>query len=85
MAPPATHGRLLYDAIASGTPRAYVEFATGAHNLPTNEGTDLQNLALYTTAWLKLHLDGKTNLAEMFSSAPTGDAGASFSEFLSSN
>jgi pimeloyl-ACP methyl ester carboxylesterase len=85
VAPPATHSKLLYDAIAPATPRAYLEFTTGAHNLPTNEGTDLQTLAYYTVAWLKLHLEGKTNLAEVFAAPPEGEEGAKFAEFLSAN
>lgn len=82
VAPPATHSWLLYESVAGTTPKAYVEFATGAHNLPTNEGPDLQTLALYTTAWLKLHLDGASNLAAMFSDGPQGEAAAKFSRFV---
>ena len=85
VAPPATHGHLLYQSIAASTDRAYLEFATGAHNLPTNDGPDLQMLALYTSAWLKLHLDGKTNLADRFAGKPGGEMGAKFSNFESGN
>lgn len=81
VAPPATHSWLLYESIADGTDKAYVEFATGPHTLPTNTGPDLQTLALYTVAWLKLHLDSKDNLAAMFSDGPEGDAAAKFSRF----
>ncbi len=68
IAPPAEHAALLYNAIADGTDRAYVEFATGTHNLPTNAGEDLASLGHFAIAWLKLHLDGDQRFASSFAS-----------------
>ncbi|MEX0901858.1 MAG: hypothetical protein WDZ76_03895 [Pseudohongiellaceae bacterium] len=84
VAPPDTHGRLLYESMADSVDKAYVEFATGAHNLPTNAGTDLQTLALYTVVWLKQHLDDNAALAEWFTGEPEGDLAEKFSRFESS-
>lgn len=69
VAPPAGHARALYDSIAESTNKAYVEFAEGTHNLPTNGGTDLDNQARFTFAWLKLQMDGNAAYAANF----TGD------------
>ena len=71
VAPPATHARALYDSIAAGTNKAYLEFAAGTHNLPTNGGTDLAAQANFTFAWLRLQLDGNAGYAASFS----GDLG----------
>ena len=67
VAPPASHARALYDSIASSTNKAYVEFAEGTHNLPTNGGTDLAAQARFTFAWLKLQMDGNVAYATIFS------------------
>jgi len=69
VAPPAGHARALYDSIAESTNKAYLEFAEGSHNLPTNGGSDLANLARFTFAWLKLQMDGNAAYGESF----TGD------------
>jgi alpha-beta hydrolase superfamily lysophospholipase len=66
VAPPAGHARALYDSIADSTNKAYVEFAKGTHNLPTNGGTDLASQARFTFAWLKLQMDGNTAYATNF-------------------
>lgn len=66
VAPPAGHARALYDSIADSTNKAYVEFATGTHNLPTNGGTDLADQARFTFAWLKLQMDGNAAYATNF-------------------
>jgi len=66
VAPPAGHARALYDSIADSTNKAYVEFAEGTHNLPTNGGTELANQARLTFAWLKLQMDGNTAYAANF-------------------
>ncbi len=66
VAPPATHARLLYDSIADSTSKAYLEFAAGTHNLPTNGGTDLASQARFTFAWLKLQMDGNPAFAASF-------------------
>ncbi len=73
VAPPATHARLLYESIADNTPKAYVEFNTGTHNLPTNGGNDLPNLARFTFAWLKLNLDGNSAYATTFNGDLSAD------------
>lgn len=67
VAPPAGHARALYDSIADGTNKAYIEFAEGTHNLPTNGGTDLAAQARFAFAWLRLQMDGNTNYAASFS------------------
>ncbi len=67
VAPPATHARMLYDSIAGSTNKAYLEFAAGTHNLPTNGGTDLAAQARFTFAWLRLQLDGNASYTASFS------------------
>ena len=71
VAPPAGHARALYDSIADSTSKAYVEFAEGTHNLPTNGGSELANQARFAFAWLKLQMDGNTAYAASFN----GDLG----------
>ncbi|GJM13011.1 MAG: hypothetical protein DHS20C12_14140 [Pseudohongiella sp.] len=66
VAPPAGHARALYDSIADSTNKAYVEFAAGTHNLPTNGGTELADQARFTFAWLRLQMDGNTAYAATF-------------------
>lgn len=66
VAPPDTHARALYDSIADSTSKAYLEFASGSHNLPTNGGIDLASQARFTFAWLKLQMDGNSNFAASF-------------------
>ncbi len=67
VAPPTGHARALYDSIANSTNKAYVEFAEGTHNLPTNGGTELANQARFAFAWLKLQMDGNAAYASNFS------------------
>ena len=69
VAPPTGHARALYDSVADSTNKAYVEFAAGTHNLPTNGGTELDNQARFTFAWLKLQMDGNTAYAATFNGA----------------
>lgn len=76
VAPPEGHARALYDSIASSTPKAYVEFNTGTHNLPTNGGNDLPNQARFAFAWLKLNLDGNASYASVFSGEQDADRAA---------
>ena len=78
IAPPEQHARMLYQSISSSTAKAYLEFATGDHNIATNGGPDLATLGRYTYAWLKLHMEGNTTYAEVF--AGDEDA-AKFSRF----
>lgn len=66
VAPPAGHARALYDSIADSTNKAYVEFAKGTHNLPTNGGTDLAAQARFAFAWLRLQMDGNAAYAVNF-------------------
>lgn len=80
VAAPDAHARALYDSIASGTTRAYVEFAQGNHNMASNSGDDLMAMGRFALAWLKLTLDGKSNFTDVLSSP--GDAWADkFSRF----
>ena len=76
VAPPEGHARALYDSIADSTPKAYVEFNTGTHNLPTNGGNDLPNQARFTFAWLKLNLDGNAAYASVFNGELGSDLAA---------
>jgi len=76
VAPPAGHARALYDSIADSTNKAYVEFAEGTHNLPTNGGTELANQARFTFAWLKLQMDGNAAYAANFTDDLSGDLAA---------
>ncbi len=73
VAPPAGHARALYDSIADSTNKAYVEFAEGTHNLPTNGGTELANQARFTFAWLKLQMDGNAAYAANFNGTLSGE------------
>ncbi len=63
IAPPAQHAKLLYESIPSGTPKTYVEFATGDHMIAANGGPDLATLGRLSLAWLKIHLEGKVALS----------------------
>lgn len=57
VAPPERHAMALYQSIGDAADKAYIEFASGTHGLATNNGSDLENMALLATAWLKLQLD----------------------------
>lgn len=76
VAPPAGHARALYDSIADSTNKAYVEFAAGTHNLPTNGGSELANQARFTFSWLKLQMDGNTAYAANFSDSVSDELDA---------
>ncbi len=67
VAPPQTHARALYDSVADSTNKAYLEFATGSHILPTNAGSDLATQARFAFAWLKLQMDGNATFVASFS------------------
>ena len=58
IAPPEAHSRLLYDAINSSTEKVYLEFAEGAHGLPTNRGSEFQTQGTYVYAFLKSNFTG---------------------------
>lgn len=79
VAPPAQHARLLYDAIGS-TDKVYLEFAEGDHMIVANGGPDLGTVARFTLAFLKLHLEGRDNLAG-FLNDPAADYRARFSNY----
>ena len=64
IAPPETHSRLLYDAINSSTNKVYLEFAEGTHNLPTNQGSNLQAQGTYVYAFLKANFTGDNKYAD---------------------
>lgn len=82
VAPPADHARMLYDSIPDSTTKIYMEFATGSHNLSANGGPDLQTLGMAALAFLKVHLDGKENLASYIDDEMDADAAAKFSTYL---
>lgn len=77
VAPPAQHARLLYDAIGSRD-KVYLEFAEGDHMIVANGGPDLGTIARFTLAFLKVHLEGRDNLAAFIS-----DPGANYRERFS--
>jgi len=79
VAPPAQHARLLYDAIGSSD-KVYLEFAEGDHMIAANGGPDLATIANFTLAFLKVHLEGRENLAA-FINAPAADYSARFSRY----
>ncbi len=62
VAPPAEHAKLLFDSINNSAAKAYVEFATGDHMIAANGGPDLSTLGRLSLAWLKVHMEDKTNL-----------------------
>lgn len=76
VAPPATHARVLYDSIPDSTSKAYLEFSTGSHNLPSNSGTDLASQARFTFAWLKLQMDNNPAFATSFTTELTDELAA---------
>lgn len=82
IAPPATHAKLLYDSIGSSTAKIYMEFATGDHGIVANGGPDLGTIGRFTLAFLKVHLDGKQNLASMIDSDMDAELAAKFSTYL---
>ncbi|MDG2421339.1 MAG: acetylxylan esterase [Gammaproteobacteria bacterium] len=77
IAPPETHSRLLYDAINSSTDKVYLEFAEGSHNLPTNQGTDLQIQGTYVYAFLKANFTDDSKYADFIN----GDGEENFSSY----
>lgn len=81
VAPPAEHARLLYDSISSSAPKIYMEFAEGDHMIVANGGPDLATIGRFTLAFLKVHLDGKTNLANIIAE-PGADYADKFSNYL---
>ncbi len=66
VAAPDKHARALFDSINAGTPRAYVEFAHGNHNMASNSGEDLMAMGRLALAWIKLNADGKSNFTVAF-------------------
>lgn len=81
IAPPEGHGRMLYDAIPDSTAKVYMEFATGGHNIPANGGPDLETFGLFSLAFLKVHLDGKENLAAYIDADMDSDMADKFSAY----
>ena len=77
IAPPETHSRLLYDAINASTSKVYLEFAEGAHNLPSNQGSELQTQGTYVYAFLKSNFTGESKYADFIN----GDGEDSFSTY----
>lgn len=81
VAPPEQHAHLLYQSVAEGTPRLYLEFAQGDHMLATNSGTDLASVGRYAMAWLRLHLDGQARYGESLFATQQGDYAEKFSRY----
>ena len=77
IAPPETHGRLLFDAINSSTSKVYLEFAAGNHMLPSNQGSDLGTLGTYVYAFLKSNFTGDEKYADFIA----GDGEDQFSSY----
>ena len=77
IAPPETHARLLYDAINASTSKVYLEFEEGTHNLPTNQGSELQTQGTYVYAFLKANFTSESKYANFID----GDGEDSFSSY----
>lgn len=58
IAPENTHAYPFFTSIASGTPKAYMEFTAGGHNAANNGNTNIAMNSKYAVAWLKLYMDG---------------------------
>ncbi len=79
IAPPAQHARMLFDAVG-GSDKVYMEFAEGDHMIVANGGPDLSTIGKFALAFLKLHLDGKSNLSD-FISNPADNYASKFSSY----
>jgi dienelactone hydrolase len=53
-----THAYPFYTSIPATTPKAYMEFASGGHNVANNGNTNQEMNTKYAVAWLKLYMDG---------------------------
>ncbi len=80
VAPPEAHARLLYDSLGSEN-KVYMELAAGDHMFPANGGTDHDTMGRLALAFLKAHLDGNENLAQVVA-APGDDYADRFSTYL---
>jgi dienelactone hydrolase len=78
VAPPQDHAKLLYDALEG--PKIYMEFSEGDHNIVTNGGADLRTIGLFTLGFLKVHLDGRSDLSS-FVASPSSDFSNKFSRY----
>lgn len=61
IAPVEQHAKLLFDSV--GSEKVYLEMAQGDHMMVTNSGEDKATLGRFAMAFLKVHLDGRDNLA----------------------
>ncbi len=61
IAPVEQHAKLLFDSV--GSEKVYLEMNEGDHMLVTNSGNDKATLGRFAMAFLKVHLDGRDNLA----------------------
>jgi hypothetical protein len=78
IAPPQSHAKLLYDSLTGE--KIYMEFSEGDHNIVTNGGTDLRTIGLFTLAFLKVHLDGRSDLS-YFVASPAAEFSDKFSRY----
>ncbi|MDA9611913.1 hypothetical protein N9S63_01345 [OM182 bacterium] len=78
IAPPKDHAKLLYDALEG--PKIYMEFSEGDHNIVTNGGADLRTIGLFTLAFLKVHVDGRSDLSS-FMASPVSEFSDKFSRY----
>lgn len=78
IAPPKDHAKLIYDTLAG--PKIYMEFSEGDHNIVTNGGTDLRTIGLFALAFLKVHLDGRSDLSS-FVASPSLEFSNKFSRY----
>jgi esterase/lipase len=62
IAPVEQHAKLVYDSI--GSEKIYMEMTEGDHMLVTNSGSDKNTLGRFVVAFLKVHMDGRDNLAQ---------------------
>ena len=78
IAPVATHAKLVYDSI--GSEKIYMEMAEGDHILVTNNGADKNTLGRFVLAFLKVHLDSRSNLVAHITT-PGADYADKFSRY----
>ena len=83
VAPPEQHSWALYQSVADSTAKLYLEFETGEHNLPTNDGEDLATLGRYSVAWLKLQVDHESSFSETIFGAQDDEYAGKFSRYES--
>jgi len=81
VAPPEAHAKLLYDSVGSN--KIYMELSEGDHMFVSNSGNEKATLARFVLAFLKVQVDGKSNLASHLSD-PTSEYTDKFSNYETS-